>query len=654
MSKLPNERVVLLSEDFSDLPPGPIPNTYSPWGEYHCRTDQGRLGHWVEATTHHSWRHSGGAWRVTEDTGRRVMERTILTEASYPLLITGEPLWRRYEAQVLLRILALAAPCGLVVGYRHSRDFFALLAEGRSLKLVRRRHDELTELASAPAEFDAETYRRLTLDCTETKIAAYLDGQMVLEVEDVEFPGGPVGLIANAPARFADLQVTTDEAESEAVGARLRQSWAEIGRLRERYPQPRLWRKFSTHGFGTDRNLRVGDLDGDGENEIVLAQHTRYLGSGDYCAISCLTALDLDGEVLWQVGEPATQTQETTADLCLQVHDVDGDGRAEVIYTRDFRLNVADGETGKTRTSISTPACEPPQAAGAYPMARVIGDSLYFCDLTGGGRQDTLVLKDRYTQAWVYDSSLQLQWIHRCQTGHYPASYDLDGDGREELMMGYTLLAPDGQVLWELDAVDHADSIVMGPLWPGGPPLIAVAGSDAGFFLLDAEGNTLCHHAIGHAQTISVAKLRPDAAGLQTVVNTYWGQPGITLILDHQGNVLEEFEPMHYACLLQPVNWTQDQTELILLSPHPQEGGLIDGYGRRVVMFPDDGHPVLCSDVKDVDGDGVDEVLTWDYQSMWIYKPDPEPDSSPDAYPLRNPFCNDSNYRGQYSLPRAV
>ena len=647
------ERVVLLSEDFSDLPLGPIRNTYSPWGEYHCRTDQGRLGHWVEATTHYSWQHSGGAWRVAEDSGRRVLEQTLFTEASYPLIVAGEPEWRSYDVQVLLRLLSFAAPCGLVVGYRHARDFFALLADQQGVKLVRRRHDQLIELAGAPVELEAETYHRLRLSCTQTTITAFLDGQTAFEVTDLDFPGGQVGLIANAPARFADLEATADQSESEAVGARLRESWRELSSLRDKYPQPRLWRKLSTKGFGTDRNLRVGDLHGDGENEIVLAQHTRYLGSGDYCGISCLTALDLDGEVLWQVGEPAPQAHETTADLCFQLHDLDGDGRAEVIYARDFRVNIADGLSGEIRASVPTPPACPPQAAGGYPLAHILGDCLYFCDLTGSGRKDTIVLKDRYTQAWVYDASLQLQWTHRCNTGHYPATYDLDGDGREELMLGYTLLGGDGQPRWELQAPDHADSMVMGPIRSGSAPLIALAGSDAGFFLLDAEGRTLCHHAIGHAQSICVGKLRADTPGLQIAVNTYWGEPGITLILDQEGRVLEEFEPMHYACLLQPVNWTHDETELILLSPHPQEGGLLDGCGRRVAMFPDDGHPVLCSDVKDIDGDGVDEVLAWDYESIWIYKPDPQPEKAAEAYPLRNPFCNDSNYRGQFSLPRA-
>ena len=81
------------------------------------------------------------------------------------------------------------------------------------------------------------------------------------------------------------------------------------------------------------------------------------------------------------------------------------------------------------------------------------------------------------------------------------------------------------------------------------------------------------------------------------------------------GTLLHEFEPVPQASLLQPVNWVPfggetPPADLILLSTHPQQGGLINGKGRRAVLFPDNGHPTLCSDARDLNGDGVDEVLT--------------------------------------------
>ncbi len=638
---MPNDPIVLLDETFADLPIGPVPNGYSPWGEYHCHPDEGRLGCWREATTHYSWRDSGGIWGIVEDGDRHVVEASWVAESSYPLLVTGDGSWQTYSVEARVKRLSTDGPCGIVVGYRHSRDFMVLLFDGEQITLSHRRHAADTELASAPDPSPSEGWRAIAIECRADSISVALDGQPLFEATGLDFPGGPVGLLANAPTRFADVRVTTTEAP-KAVPS--------LASLRAEYPQPKLWKRISTRGFGTDRNLRVGDIDGDGENEIVIAQHARHLGSGDYCEITAMTALKLSGEQLWQVGEPSRQRWETTADLCYQLHDLDGDGKAEVLYTREFELRVADGATGETLRSIRTPESVPPKAAGAWPLRRVIGDCLYFCDFTGDGKQDAVILKDRYERCWAYDSGLNLLWDHSCKTGHYPTSYDIDGDGREELLMGYTLLNAEGQVVWQLDAIDHADSSVM---WhnSAGEPTVAIAGSDAGFYLMDGAGETFAHHPIGHAQTTCLGKLRADVPGLQLIVNTYWGEPGVTIILDERGKLLREFEPMHYACLLQPVNWTDDGTDLILLSPHVDQGGLIDGRGRRVVMFPDDGHPVLCSDVKDIDGDGIDEILCWDYDEIWIYKPDRDP--SPRPYPERNPFYNDSNYRGQWSKAEA-
>ncbi|HTL53717.1 MAG TPA: hypothetical protein VL860_14170, partial [Planctomycetota bacterium] len=60
----------------------------------------------------------------------------------------------------------------------------------------------------------------------------------------------------------------------------------------------------------------------------------------------------------------------------------------------------------------------------------------------------------------------------------------------------------------------------------------------------------------------------------------------------------------------------------------------------------------LCSDARDIDGDGLDEILTWDEQAIWIYKADAVAGRDKANYPRRNPWYNDSNYRAQVSLPR--
>ncbi|MFC1582886.1 hypothetical protein ACFL4W_05040, partial [Planctomycetota bacterium] len=616
-------------DDFSIYPLGPVPFDYSPWGEYHCQPEVGKLGPWHEVTTHYSWRQSNGNWRIAIEGNRQIMEQTFFTDKSYPMLIAETPVETDGELNVAVRPLSWAAPVGIVFGYLHSRDFFCVMLAQSQARLIHRRHEDDTELAQADISLEPDLYYLLSVTWTIDGIIVLLDGEEIMTVEGQEPSPGLTGLIANAPARFADFRL--DGTGPPHIDMPVPVCPA----------QPALWKKIDISGFGTDRNIRIGDINGDGQNELVIAQQKMFMGSGDYCHITCLTAIDLDGNELWQHGVPGKQGQ-TTADLCFQVHDLNGDGKAEVIYTRDFQLIIADGATGKDLNSIPTPFTEESKYnPGGYPLARIIGDALYFCDLQGTGRPDTVVLKDRYHHCWVYDKHLKLLWDYDCQTGHYPVSYDIEGDGREELLMGYTLLNGDGIRQWELETFDHADSSVIGEFGPPGSGLrAAIAGSDAGFFLLDAKGKQIAHHPMGHAQTIAIAKLREDIEGLQIVVNTYWGAPGITLILDHEGNILREFEPMHYASLLNPVNWGPDETEYLLLSTHPFEGGLMDGYGQRAVMFPDDGHPVLCCDSRDIDGDGVDEILTWDHDSIWIYKPDPLPQKP--VYPIRNADWNDS------------
>jgi hypothetical protein len=68
-----------------------------------------------------------------------------------------------------------------------------------------------------------------------------------------------------------------------------------------------------------------------------------------------------------------------------------------------------------------------------------------------------------------------------------------------------------------------------------------------------------------------------------------------------------------------PVKWRGDGQEFVLLSGNSKEGGMIDGHLRRVVMFPEDGHPDLAANVMNLTGDQRDENVLWDQKRIWIY-----------------------------------
>jgi len=140
-----------------------------------------------------------------------------------------------------------------------------------------------------------------------------------------------------------------------------------------------------------------------------------------------------------------------------QIHDLDGDGKNEVMYCMNFEIVVADGKTGATKYKAPTP-----RVKREMKFDRILGDCLYFCDLRGIGSHSDIIIKDRYWNLWALNDKLETMWTGDCVTGHYPFAYDVDQDGKDELMVGYTLFDDNGRKLWSLDDKirDHADGVV--------------------------------------------------------------------------------------------------------------------------------------------------------------------------------------------------
>jgi rhamnogalacturonan endolyase len=115
--------------------------------------------------------------------------------------------------------------------------------------------------------------------------------------------------------------------------------------------------------------------------------------------------------------------------------------------------------------------------------------------------------------------------------------------------------------------------------------------------------------------------------------------------------IYREFEPVQHGSPVLPTNWTGSAGEFWCLSTNSEEGGLYDGWGRRVVRFPADGHPDMAAAVLDVTGDARDEIITWDPFEIWIYTQSDNPKPGRLYQPTRNPLHNDSNYKTTVSLP---
>ena len=263
--------------------------------------------------------------------------------------------------------------------------------------------------------------------------------------------------------------------------------------------------------------VRVGDLSGDGAPDLLFVQST-YANR----RITCLTATDLAGEVIWQHGTPNADNARIYSDLPVQVYDWDQDGHSEVLYVEQAiyaepydsdspvveragryeghaMVVVLNGQTGAVK--------------GYVPLPAPADDCFLFADLTGRGQRRDFVVKDRYWNLWGVSAEGQELWHWEGSTGHYPAYGDVDGDGRDELFVGFALIDHDGTVLFEADpAGAHQDAACAVQLPDGSWRLLF---GNHGVHCLDVTGRKLWSHPLAEAQHVVAGRFCPGLGPVQ-------------------------------------------------------------------------------------------------------------------------------------------
>jgi len=428
--------VELFRDDFAGFPAGllsrPVGQLNGAIQEYHYLAHRGvPLWPWENAICHLD------AWAAGDEDGQPYLEQHLVNDQSRlmnPLFITGDPEWSDYTVEAKVRPLALSDMAGTVFRYHTNRHYYLFaLSGGNQARLVVRlplektlRVAEWRELGRAEFVYDTKSYYSFRIENEGARMRAYINGRLLVEATDSELLKGKVGVTANVPARFQQFRVSVSTANKKQIDARISRREAELARLRAGNPQPKLWKKFDTPKFGAGRNLRLGDLDGDGRIDLLIAQNIPKVRGDAFDHISCLTAVTTDGKVLWQQGKPDPRNGLLTNDTPFQIHDLDGDGRNEVVLVRDFKLQVLDGATGKLKRQTWMPPVAASRKERPYELNN--GDSLAFFNLSGEGRRD-IFIKDRYDSFWIFNSRLELLWQGRTMTGHFPFPFDADGDG---------------------------------------------------------------------------------------------------------------------------------------------------------------------------------------------------------------------------------
>lgn len=657
----------LVYEDFMGFKIGAFPfdREHSAMGEYHLYPTKGEHGIWYDPVCNYNYR--GPSWMITEDEGKHYMEQMrVITDQPHimhPMLITGESFWKNYTVSVRFRPLHTFGKVGLGICAQNSLNLVVVVLEGQKLRLLYHHKEEVDLWEEVDFTYHCDNFYRLTVCCQEDKITVWMDEKEMFSHRDIRIQqGGKIGITATVPAQFESVTVTTVD-DNNDNWKKTKQNDLEHKRNKSKaYPQMKLWKTLDLKNFGCGRQIRFGHLTGTKKWYIVFAQCQKRIHKDAYPTISCLTAMDLEGNVLWQRGEPSEDAEAglLSADVPLQIYDIDGDGIDEVITAKNFEILILDGRTGEVKKRAKTPISDEPDGEligvpfDKYAFYRLNPDGIRIANLSGKDRPSDIILKDRYCRIYALNSDLELMWKFHNEknTGHFPYAFDFNGDGKDEVFCGYNMISHDGKLIWTLPLTeDHTDEIVIGKFREESDQgYMALVSGTQGFLITDYNGNILVQDKIGHAQRVSVGHYLGDTRRFGICVVNYWGHQGIIYMYDSFGNCLWEKENGQNGHVLAPVNWKGDGIDLILLQADPETGGLMDGEGDEVVRFPDDGHPVLCAEAIDLYGDARDELVVWDQRRMYIYTQEDNPKESM-YQPVKYPHYNGSNYRGEYSYP---
>ncbi|MBM4408152.1 MAG: VCBS repeat-containing protein, partial [Chloroflexi bacterium] len=176
--------------------------------------------------------------------------------------------------------------------------------------------------------------------------------------------------------------------------------------------------------------VRLADLDEDGRPEILFAggdQVRIYWNGPDGVSADCHTVLEI----------PGLQTQFWAGALAIEIADVDGDGRAELLVAAAGEIQVRRAD------ALDVVAATLPIPYAAW---------LHAVDLDADGRPELVVSVHEDDTTYDVDSlllwngpaGLSMDRVTRLPLGGGmgATSADLDGDGRPELILNSTVAGP--------------------------------------------------------------------------------------------------------------------------------------------------------------------------------------------------------------------